>query len=101
VTTSEPIKVFIRNAAGDYFGHDGQGWNFLPSRERALQFDYLADDIAAQVAHARRDVGLEWVVWPVDPNLLIETCDLCGRKMHTDNAHFHGTYLLCPSCCGL
>ena len=98
MTDNQPIKVFIRNAEGEYFGHDGQGWNFLPSRERALQFDYLADDVEAQVAHARKDIGLDWVVWPVDSNLLIETCGLCGKKLHTSNAHFDGARSLCPRC---
>jgi hypothetical protein len=98
MTAPDPIKVFIRNNAGEYLGHDGQGWNFLPSRDRAHQFDYLADDVAAQLQHARRDIGVEWIAWPVDPNLLIETCDVCGKKLHTISAHFDGSRSLCPRC---
>jgi hypothetical protein len=98
VSESESIKVFIRNSAGEYLASHGEEWRFHPSRERAYQFDYIADDVPAELAHARRDIGVDWVAWPVDVNLIVETCGLCGNKMHTSNAHFDGSRSLCLWC---
>ena len=63
-------------------------------------FDYHKDEIGLQLAQAQNDHGVAWIAYPVDPNLIGETCDACGERMHPTAATFDGTRFLCPACQG-
>ena len=92
------IKVLICNLAGEYLSDDGHGWSFAPNPDRALVFDYHADDVATQLRQVQRARGVVVVAVPLDPQLTCETCDICGTKMHSIDAHFDGARFLCSSC---
>lgn len=92
------IKVFIRNHFGEYLAGSDGDWSFTPERALAHIFDYHADDVARQLSQAHRDHGVHWIAYPVDPNLVGETCDACGQRMHPTDATFDGTRFLCPAC---
>lgn len=95
--TSE-IKVRICNLAGEYLSDDGKSWFFAPNQDHARIFDYHADEVVMQLQQVYRTRGVVLVAVPMDPNLFNETCDVCGTKMHSTEAHFDGTRFLCPAC---
>ena len=92
------IKVLICNLTGEYLSDDGQGWFFASNQDRARVFDYHADEVATQLRQVQRARGVVLVAVPLDPQLTCETCDVCGTKMHSIDAHFDGASFLCTSC---
>jgi hypothetical protein len=100
MTATTAIKVYIRNLAGEYLIGDGENWFFTPERAIAHVFDYHADQVGQQLAEAKRDHGVHWIAYPVDPALVVETCDACGEPMHPTEATFDGTHFFCPACQG-
>ena len=98
MSVSTTIHVFIRNFAGEYLSGTGDNWFFTTERAIAHVFDYHADEVAQQLAQAQRDLGVRWVAYPVDPNLVGETCDACGQRMHPNDATFDSNRFLCPAC---
>jgi hypothetical protein len=83
---------------GAYLTLLGNNLEFTPDRSKAHIFDYHADDVAARLEQARRDLGVIWIANPVDPNLVIEKCDVCGQYIRTSKAHFDGSRFRCPAC---
>ena len=92
------IKVYIRNLEGGYLTDSGDDWAFTPERAIAHIFDYHADEVALQLAQAQLDHGVRWIAYPVDPTLVVETCDACGQRMRITDAAFDGSRFLCPAC---
>lgn len=101
MTDLVPIKVFIRNLAGEYLSGSQENWFFTTDRAQAHPFDYHADDVAAQLEQAQRNLGVLWIACPADPQLGIETCDACGQKLVSLDAHFDGSHILCLACAAL
>ena len=94
----QAIQVYIRNAEGEYLACEGEDWSFASDVSRAHVFDYHADAVHQQLEEAHRDLGIIWIAWPVDPNLVRETCDVCGEKIFPTSTTFDGVRFLCRIC---
>jgi hypothetical protein len=94
------ISVYLRSPAGDYLAHTADGWGFVSDPDRAHIFDYHADAVPQQLEAVQRDLGLILIAWPCDPNLVRETCDLCGKQLFPTAAIFDGSRFLCRPCYG-
>ena len=92
------LQVFIRNRTGEYLSGGGEHWSFTADRAQAHVFDYHADEVAVQLENAQRDLGIIWLAWPVEENLLCEVCDQCGCKLYPTATIFDGSHFLCPTC---
>ena len=93
------ILVFICKSSGEYLTRERDDWVFTADPARAHQFEYHADDIPWRLQQMRRKTGIRWTAVPVDPDLRIETCDICGATMAPYQACFDGRGCLCLSCC--
>ncbi len=98
MTTPNPIKIYIRDQSGNYLTGSGDHWSFTSERSLAHVFDYHDDQVPLQLAQAQRDLGVRWIACPLDPNLIVETCDLCGQRIVLADSSFDGTHFLCPAC---
>jgi hypothetical protein len=92
------IKVYIRNQSGEYLAADGDDWEFTAGVERAHIFDYDADQVAAQLEQVAWSFGIVWTAVPVDPSIVCESCDACGKFVAARFAHFDGVRFLCADC---
>ena len=98
MSTSDIIRVFIRDWHGHYLSTTGGKWSLTTERALAHVFDYHADSVDRQLEQAQRDLGVVWVAVPLDPCEVGETCDSCSRKLPVREVFFDDTFFLCPVC---
>jgi hypothetical protein len=98
VADSPALPVYIRNMEGAYLTRAGDDWTFVPDSAKAHVFDYHKDAIARQLESIQSDLGIILIAWPVDEQLVRETCDGCGARILPTAALFDGTRFLCRAC---
>jgi hypothetical protein len=97
---SEPpdIKVFIRNARGQYLAQDANGLFFTETRSAALILSYRADCVADQLEMIEKTHGLTLAADPVPPEEIYEKCDRCNDLFMPFMTFFDGKQFLCADC---
>ena len=97
---SEPpdIKVFIRNARGQYLAQDENGLYFTETRLAALILNYRADRVVDQLEMIEQTHGLTLAADPVPPEEIYEKCDRCQDLFMPFMTFFDGKQFLCADC---
>ena len=91
-------KVRVRNAQGKYLTVNHSGWAFSFDRTRALIFDYLGDQMRAQLSSIARTQDLPLELVPVEPKDFLERCDRCQQLAAPSDICFDGKKFLCRRC---
>ena len=92
------IKVFIRNAQGNYLAEDDNGLYFSQDRSRAIILNYRTDQVEQQLETIRRAQGLVLMPEPVPPEEIYETCDRCKELFLPLMTYYDGKTFLCLDC---
>lgn len=91
-------KVRVRNAQGKYLTANHSRWVFSFDRSRALVFDYLGEEIKAQLSAIARVQDLPLELIPVEPKDFLERCDRCQQLSAPSDICFNGIHFLCRRC---
>jgi hypothetical protein len=98
MTEGHPIRVIIRNPEGHYLSRGRKGWEFSRDRDRAIVFDYEADNIAEYLEVIRKSQGPKLEAVSAEPKDIHETCDQCKQVIHSEEMFFDGARYLCSPC---
>lgn len=98
MTKFRDIKVVLRSPDGHYLAGGPIYWELSDRLDRAAVFDYLKDNIEAQLEAVRQSQGLILEAVHVASHELHETCDRCDGTVAPINAFFDGKQFLCPDC---
>jgi len=92
------IKVFIRNARGQYLAQDAAGLFFTETRASALILNYRADRVPEQLEMIEQTQGIALSADPVPPEEIYERCDRCQDLFMPFMICFDGKQFLCTDC---
>jgi hypothetical protein len=98
MTQFRDIKVALRSPDGHYLSGGPTEWEFTDDLSEAATFNYLADDIEAQLKAIQESSGLFLEAVHVASRDLHETCDRCDYTVPPTLAFFNGKQFLCPDC---
>jgi hypothetical protein len=94
----EYAKVRVRNAQGKYLTANQRGWTFSFDLSRAMVFDYLGEEMRAQLSAIARMQDLPLELIPVEPKDFLERCDRCQQLSAPSDICFNGIHFLCRRC---
>jgi hypothetical protein len=94
------VKVVLRTAEGNYLAGEPGAWEFSGDIANAAVFNYLADDIEAQIQSVIESQGITLEAVHVASRDVHETCDRCEDVVMPAQAYFNGSQFLCPDCRG-
>jgi len=98
MTKFRDVRVVIRSPDGHYLAGGPTEWEFTDNLADAAVFNYIADEIEAQLEAIRQAQGISLEAVHVAAHELCETCDRCEATVLPTIAFFNGKQFLCPDC---
>ena len=93
------IKVALKSLDNGLFVtiKDGQ-FAYTEQQDQAMVFDLMGDAVSESIFAIRRDLGHNWMAWPLKAEDAFERCDRCGKLSEVDDIVMLRREFLCPQC---
>ncbi len=92
------VRIFVRNASGEYLAGDARMWFFTPERSKAAVFRYREDQVQEQLEVIQATQGIRLDIEPIPLHEIYETCDRCKDLFMPFMTFFDGQRFLCEDC---